>query len=84
MNATTNKAAESINETIDAVEEHAEVLARKAKIANVKKHGITAAKVLGLIGLGVVGTIGYGKIRTRNDNQGQGHTTITLADAPQQ
>lgn len=41
-------------------------MARKAKMDAMKKHGITAVKVVGLIGLGVAGTIAVEKLRSRN------------------
>lgn len=71
MNTSTSKAA--IKETsalgeamLEGMEET--ILARQAKLAAAKKHGITAIKVLSLIGLGVAGTIGFDKLKARKAN----------------
>lgn len=56
------------NAMVDSMEES--VLARQAKMAALKKHSITAVKVVGLIGLGVVGTVGFDKFKARKANNG--------------
>lgn len=71
MNATTGKVSakevQALGEAmIDSMD--SAVLARQAKMEAAKKHGITAVKILGLIGLGVAGTIGFDKFKARKAN----------------
>lgn len=71
MNATTsknsNKEMQALGEATVANMEEV-ILARQAKMEALKKHSITAVKVLGLVGLGVAGTIGFDKFKARKAN----------------
>lgn len=82
MNTATNKAAiKEVNAVGEVMAECMDesIMARQAKMAAAKKHGITAVKILGLIGLGVAGTIGFDKFKARKANN-----TPALGYEPQQ